>query len=395
MPRYRIFIKIYLWFWAATVVMMVTMNAVNRTSESDPLVVDMRHPHGWAFQLFGEAAADILEREGAPALDAFINRQKKNSGIDLFLFDNNGNPISGRAIPDRMESVVRLEKELGVDKVVLSRSTGITAQHFRSDEGKSYIIAGLVPHPPRGSLPGPFRGEPGSAPMRLLVLLVISGIGCYGLALYVTSPIIKLGAAARKLAAGNLAVRVRPEMGNRRDEISGLADDFDVMADRVESLLTAQRNLLRDISHELRSPLARLSVALELCRQRSDREMSKSLDRIGREADRLNELIGQILLLKRYESGIPQPDQRTTDLAKLIREVVEDADFEARGSNRKVKLTECDPCAIQGSEESLRRAVENVVRNAIIYTPESCAVEVSLAVRKTKGDSRVSITVRD
>lgn len=420
MPRYRIFIKIYLWFWLATMAMMFTMTAVNRSTEPDPLIVDTHHPYGMAFQLFGEVAADILERNGVIALDEFIGRQKMNSGIDLFLFDNTGKPISEREIPDKMKSLVMLEKQMGEGKVVISRKSGITAYFFNSSEGKTYILAGVTPRPPEkpirgpfigpiigplpepfhgpmhhGPLPGPFRETTGSFLMRILALLFISVIGCYGLALYVTSPIIKLGRAARKFATGDLSVRVRPEIGNRKDEISGLADDFDVMAGRIETLINAQRNLLRDISHELRSPLARLNVALELCRQRSDKEMEKSLDRISRESDRLNELIGQILTLKRYESGIPQPDLQTLNLTKLIREVVEDADFEAQGANRAVKLVDCDDCSIRGEEESLRRAVENVVRNALKYTAEGSEVEVSLVSPKRRGESQVAITVRD
>jgi two-component system sensor histidine kinase CpxA len=167
------------------------------------------------------------------------------------------------------------------------------------------------------------------------------------------------------------------------------------MADRIESLLTSQRTLLRDISHELRSPLARLNVALELCRQRCDAESGKSLDRIERESERLNQLIGQIMILNRYESGIPLPDMTGIDLAKLIREITDDADFEARSSNRAVKLVDYEVSTVMGSEESLRRAVENVVRNAVRYTVEGSEVEVSLRRERDGNASYVSITVRD
>jgi two-component system sensor histidine kinase CpxA len=136
-------------------------------------------------------------------------------------------------------------------------------------------------------------------------------------------------------------------------------------------------------------------VALELCRQRSDAESGKFLDRIERESERLNQLIGQILILNRYESGIPLPDITSIDLAKLIREITDDADFEASGSNRGVKLVDYKEITVMGSKESLRRAVENVVRNAVRYTVEGSEVEVSLR-RERGGDAPcASITVRD
>ena len=146
-----------------------------------------------------------------------------------------------------------------------------------------------------------------------------------------------MGAAARRLATGDLSARVGPALGKRKDEISGLALDFDRMAERIESLLNSQRILLRDISHELRSPLARLNVALELCRKGSDQEVQKSLGRIERESGRLNEMIGHLLTLNRVESGITVREKRRIDLASLLRGIVDDADFEAKSLNRGVK----------------------------------------------------------
>ena len=261
-------------------------------------------------------------------------------------------------------------------------------------KGRIYTLVSKAPLPPLGD------GGPNSWGMtllQLLVVLTVSGIICYLLARYLTAPILKIGAAARQLAAGDLSVRVGPAIGKRKDELARLAVDFDRMAEQIALLLNSQRTLLRDISHELRSPLARLNVALELCRKRTGQEATVSLDRIERESDRLNEMIGQILTLNRVESDPSLREKTRVDLAGLVREITADAEFEAASLNRKVKVAGLDPCTVEGNEELLRRAIDNVIRNAVRYTPDAGEVEIHL--RRVfgcgnTGDTAV-ISVRD
>jgi two-component system sensor histidine kinase CpxA len=167
------------------------------------------------------------------------------------------------------------------------------------------------------------------------------------------------------------------------------------MAERIEALVDAQQRLLRDISHELRSPLARLNVALELARQRSGGNPGNALDRIERESERLNELISELLTLTLLESGTEKIDKTPIDLEDLIESIVEDSNFEARDRNRLVKIITSRKILVNGSEEMLRRAIENVIRNAIRYTGESTAVEVGLLVQETDGQQVAVIRVRD
>jgi two-component system sensor histidine kinase CpxA len=150
------------------------------------------------------------------------------------------------------------------------------------------------------------------------------------------------------------------------------------MAEQIELLLKAQRRLLGDISHELRSPLARLNVALELARQRAGSEATSALERIQHEAENLNEMIGQLLALTRLETGTREIRKNRFDLAKLVRDIADDADFEARSRNRSVRLGSSESCMILGSEELLRPAIENVIRNAVQYTAEKSAVEIDI-----------------
>src|SRR5262249_53336886 len=147
--------------------------------------------------------------------------------------------------------------------------------------------------------------------------------------------------------------------------------------------------LLGDVSHELRSPLARLIVALGLARQGPAEETAENLDRIGVEARRLDTLIGQLLTLTRIDSGADRGCPGRFDLANLVEEVSE-GDFEARARNRRVIMRQSDACTIEGFEELLRSAVENVVRNAVRHTAEGTAVEISL-----QNSSRIFLSVRD
>jgi signal transduction histidine kinase len=235
----------------------------------------------------------------------------------------------------------------------------------------------------------------------LIVFTVAGAIFCYLVIRYLTKPLHQLGEAAASIAEGRIDTRVDQSLKDRRDEIADLARNFDRMAERIEALITGQRRLLGDVSHELRSPLSRLTVALGLVKlsvgkqqgteQGSAAEVAENLERIALEAHRLDTLIGQLLALTRIDSAVDRGAPTPFDLANLVQEVANDADFEARACNRSVVIEHAGPCMVNGFEELLRSAIENVVRNAIRYTAEGTAVEISLQVR----DSRASLYVRD
>jgi len=224
----------------------------------------------------------------------------------------------------------------------------------------------------------------------LTLFLLAGGIFCFVISSYLTKPLHRLGRAAASIAEGHLDTRVDPKLKNRHDEIAELARNFDLMAGRIDALVTGQRRLLGDVSHELRSPLARLNVALGLARQGPPEEVAEHLDRIAVETRRLDTLIGQLLTLTRIDSGAARGTAARFDLTNLVQEVANDADFEARARNRRVVVTRSDTCTIEGYEELLRSAVENVVRNAVRHTAEGSAVEIALEC-----GPRVLLNVRD
>lgn len=218
---------------------------------------------------------------------------------------------------------------------------------------------------------------------QLPVAIAVGGVTTFVLVLIFTRPVVRLRKAARALAGGKLDTRV-PEEGSRAltfkgDEFQALVHDFNHMAERLESLVDAQKLLLRDVSHELRSPLARLSVALELAREDAGDAMTAHLDRIERETERLNQLIGQLLELSSMEAMERTADFERISLNQLVEKMIPDADYEARQHQCSIRFSSQAEIEIQGKRELLYRAVENVVRNAIRYTYPGTEVEIKVA----------------
>jgi two-component system sensor histidine kinase CpxA len=221
------------------------------------------------------------------------------------------------------------------------------------------------------------------------VTIIVGGVFCYFITRHITKPLLRMREATAGIAGGNLETRIVPGLGRRRDEIAALAHDFDRMAERLQSLVTGHKRMLGDVSHELRSPLSRLLVALGIAKKAAGASMAEPLDRIALEARRLDDLIGQLLTLSRIDSGTQIATLTEFDLTNLVHEAASDADFEARARSRRVVVFDAGPCSISGSEDLLRSAIENVVRNAVRYTAENTSVEISLSREAAKAVLRI------
>jgi len=255
-------------------------------------------------------------------------------------------------------------------------------------------------HPQPGLPPGPPLGprrEPPPAPRGLpivptIVTLLVSLGGALTVAWYVAKPIRFLRAAIGAAAAGNLEVRVGPAMGSRHDELADLGRDFDHMADRLHDSMQSQRRLLHDVSHEMRSPLARLQAAAGLMRL-SDGGQAPAMERIEEEIVRIDRLVGDLLKLSRLEAGELAGVEENVDMPELLRGVVADAHFEAQAQGRTVTWeTEC-PGTVLGRPEMLHGAIENVVRNALKHAPQTRDIRVLTTVDAVR--SRYTISVID
>jgi two-component system sensor histidine kinase CpxA len=223
-------------------------------------------------------------------------------------------------------------------------------------------------------------------PEAYLSILAVLALLCYGFARYLTNPVRELQRIVDGFGRGDLSARARISRG---DEIGNLAQTFNVMAERIQLLLSAERRLLLDISHELRSPLARLSVAVELARMGED--LHPQLDRIQKEADRLNGLVGELLQVTRAEGDASRLKSQKLSLNRLIAAIVEDGKVEAAARGCDISFHPSSDVTIAGDPELLRRAIENVVRNAIRYSPTGKHVDVSLLTSL----HRATIEVRD
>lgn len=383
-----LFLKVFLWFWLA---MALVIGALFLTTELTRRRQQLPASTGMdrAMDGFARLAALTFEREGREGLVKLFGDFGDTPDVVFYLFDEQGAEVTGRNAPPGVREMVRRASSSGG---IVKRAPGagsFVAHPITSDSGRRFVLVDSMA--PRGL----FSDHPAAQVLRVLAVLLTAGLLCYGLARYITSPVLKLREATRLFAGGDFSARVAPTLSKRRDELADMGRDFDLMAARVETLMSAQLRLLRDISHELRSPLARLGVALDLARKRAGAAAAGDLARIEREAGRLNEMIGQLLTLSRRETGAGGAHREPFDLAALVREVAEDADFEARSRGRSVRIAECDECEIAGTPALLHSAVENVVRNAVRHAPPETAVEVSLRRARVAADDTAVISVRD
>ena len=293
------------------------------------------------------------------------------------------------------EDRLRLTREPASGNSSEAASAGVSKypDYFRSvvlPDGGSIVLR----YNASDVLPGRDRPGPPNIPPELLILGILGGLLFSALlAWYLTAPMWRLRAGFDALAMGNLGVRLRPLMGRRRDEITDLARDFDMMAERMQSLLESREQLLHDVSHELRSPLARLHMAVGLARQNPQRT-GPLLDRIEGESARMDNLVGELLTLSRVEFGAETLEEYF-DLQSLARVVVDNVRFEARENGVGIELETLprdDISTVRGDAELVRRALENVIRNAMRHSPRGTSVEVKVFAGDDRDTCCIQVT---
>jgi two-component system sensor histidine kinase CpxA len=393
-----LYLKIFVWFWLAMVlvgsVFVISAATLMRQDVSD----EWRPMIGGSLAMMANRAIEVYEREGGEALGEVLQSSERHNRSTQLLFNDELEELAGRDVPDEASDLVSRAFETDETIFAQLQRRQFAARFVEGPTGSRYVIMSQMPRGRPGRRPPRTLGsyffwldEPREVLILLFAVAATSGVVCYGLARYLVAPVQKLREATRSFSGGDLAVRVGPAVGKRHDELSDLANDFDFMAERVGLLVTTQQQLLSDISHELRSPLARLNVALGLARQRAGDGANDALDRIEREAERLNELIGQLLVLARLEEGPSAHESAAVNLKRVVDEIVADADYEARSRKRSVVVTASEPITLDGNEWLLRSAIENVVRNAVRYTEKGTQVEVSIERRDAGGGQAISV----
>ena len=369
---HRLFWKIFLSFWFSLILfagvsLLAASLFLERTRAQD-VTEDPRARH----LSYIEEAQFIAKSDGIDGLKSWLGKLDRSEAIPFLLLDEQGNDLLERPVSPHLAE--RLNHKRRSPRHVKEGQPPWRRDLVHLPDGGNYR---LVPDFQAVTL-NRVLNRPRVIAAPIIVAAIISGLVCLLLARYLTTPIQRLSRATHQFASGDLGLRVASTMGGRRDEIADLARDFDSMAERLQALIGAQQQLLSDVSHELRSPLARLQVALGLARQREQNQANTELDRIEREAERLNELIGQLLSLTRLESGTALTHAGPVDLTALLAEIAESTDFEARAENRQVRIIHSIPATIKANETLLRSALENVLRNAARYTDEHTSVDVSL-----------------
>jgi len=376
-----LFLKIFLSFWVAQALFLalaiVATNAMRPARDQAAEAMRTR------------ALTEVVNAylvDGQDSAGRYLENFQQSQHVRAYLFDQSGKEISGHFAPPWVEEMAR-------KGVATHRSwiDSLLPDHmFRQTQvvdGQRYTL--VVDHPPTRVFFGP-HGIPG---LGIAIFVLSSGLVCYLLAWSMTSPITRLRQATRRLAEGDLSARSGAPVNGRSDEIGQLMRDFDQMAERIESLVEAQSRLLKDVSHELRSPLARLSVALGLARHRATPDIENTLDRIELETDRLNQLIQRLLTISRLEAGTDGLRRSRLSLRGLVEQVAHDAEYETPGRIRVFSIDH-DEYDVDADIDLLRSAIENVIRNAARYTADGTTVDIRLE-REDRNGGDVIVRVLD
>ena len=388
-----LFLKIFLSFWAAQALFLVLAILVTIALRPARHGIESQGP-----QILAEAV-NAYQSGGERGTHDYLEELWHTQHVRAFVFDPSGHELSGRQVPHWIEDVRQGVAPRGgpphhrgwIDTLL---PPPLLRQALTLD-GKRYTLVLELPSGPRI-----FFGPHEIPGLGITIAVITSGLMCYLLAWSMTSPVTRLRKAAQSLAAGDLSARAGAPGGGRSDELAELMRDFDRMAERIEGLVDSQSRLLKDVSHELRSPLARLSVALGLARQRAAcevgpelapgvaPELESALNRIELEADRLNQLIQRLLTISRLESGTDGLHKTSMSLRELVEQVARDAEYETPGRGCRVTMPvnmpvnttadAADEFLVEADPDLLRSAVENVVRNATRYSAEGTTVEVRL-----------------
>jgi two-component system sensor histidine kinase CpxA len=373
--------RIFLSFWLALALILVGTVSVVVNGEQQ-----RRFAQAYVLrsELYAQAT-EAFESAGPDGLRTWLTGIKRPEiSSRTYILDSAGKEMLGRSVPDSLRDP--------------PTDAHISTTNIRGIGGPLVLVG------PGGKtfqvIIGPLRsgphlfGEletPQVSTATLFIALVVSAVICFFLARYLVSPVDQLRRATRQIASGDLDVRVSAKLKGRHDELGLLASDLDTMSERVRNLLELKQQLLRDVSHELRSPLARLQLALSLARRQESTGVERHLARIACEADRLEELIARTLKLARLERPMQGLERVPVDIAELLTHIVSDVGIEAEARGSTVAMETERPLPVKGDPELLRSAMENVIRNAVRYGPPGSKV----GIEARRAAAQIEIMVRD
>ena len=385
-PMYRLFITIFLWFWIAAWGIFATVFLINDLKGirqvSTPSMYTTIAP------LLAAEAVRTYEVGGAAAFERFT-QSSSQPDRRIFLLDGFYKDVLGGALTNDGLEVAHAAR----NGQLVMLGSNIAAYKFVSASGRPYVLLIYLTKSARLELIEALWGRnlPYAVGLMLLVTLL-----CFILAYHIAAPIHSIQSTARRVAQGDLKARVPRNVAKRFDELAALGKDFDSMVDRLEMLIETQRNLLNSVSHELRSPLARINLVVAMLKQRYASNADDMFQHLDRDVARIDILIGQLLILSRLESGLSSSEREDVDVAGLVEEVVADCNFEAEASGKSVSFRTTGALLIKSADEhALRSACENVIRNAVRFTQPGTNVEVVLDIDREALESQWILSIRD
>ena len=353
----RMFWKLFFALWLSIMTFAVVVSWINQTLILSNAVEAPAEAFKANLDRFRNKLIKDLKRGGEGEVKKTLQGLPRGIRNHVFVVDPRGRELLGR------DKLLKRQKQ--------GRSR-IASEQLRAVDGRTYRLISVGRSPPRTLLaPGP-QG----VGMRLGVAALISALVSFLLARYLAAPLGHLSRASRQLATGDLTVRVGAALDRRKDEFGQLALDMDEMASRLQELQQANQRLLRDVSHELRSPLARLRVALEIARNKDKDLVVEELNRIELEGERLENLIDEVLILLRESSGPRELKLANFDLAELLQDLVETVNYEIAEGCGHIELQLSPPLLLKADRELLWRVFENLLRNAMIHGGDAAGIRV-------------------
>jgi two-component system, OmpR family, sensor histidine kinase CpxA len=372
----KLYWKIFLWFWLAMVVVSVALATSVYVTRSGSQEARFKKLMDSLLSLQARYVAEIYEARGVNALSDYLANLEEGGKDHAALYDAGGSNLLKNSLPQRLPAP--LLQALQDQETHLDDRNGqrmMTSRSTTGPSGKSYIFVAAHGPPPFWNI---IDGGLRTKVLRISAVVLAVALVCMVLAHYITAPILHLQNVSRRIATGDLDARVSANYGRRHDEIADLGRDFNTMAEQIQVLLHSQRQLLQAISHEIRSPLSRLTIAVGLAKDNIAPATDELLERIETEAGRMDQMLAQLLTLARLDGGENHFQKSKADLSFLLSEIVSDANFEACAKKCRILLSKVEPCVVEANYSLLRSALENVIRNAVRYTPESSEVEIDL-----------------
>jgi two-component system sensor histidine kinase CpxA len=385
-PMCRLFLTIFLWFWlAALSILALVLIGHNLTGMRQVSAPNM---YATVAPILAAQAVNAYESGGPEAFARFSQSNVEDDERQLYLLDGFYKDVLSRPVRKDGLRVAHAAKN---GQLVVLRAR-LAAYKFVSPSGHPYILL-LSLRPGLRAIGSELLGE--GLPYTISLIFLVTLL-CFALAYHIASPIYSIQSTARRVAQGDLKARVPASVSRRFDELAALAKDFDSMVGRLDVLIQTQKNLLNSVSHELRSPLARMNLTVALLKKRYSADSDDMFQRLDRDVARIDLLMGQLLTLSRLEAGLSSAEREDVDFAQLVEETAADGNFEAQALGKSVSLQAAGPVLLEHADpHALRSACENIIRNAVRFTKPGTNVEVVLEIDRTGPGPLALLSVRD